>query len=124
MAQMSIPIEVYDGFAAIPHGMKPTCIQTTGIQTTATVDGWTEEGEYDARYYDLYELQYAHKTESLVNDIPCLVYTGIPPYSKEGFRSSPEVAMSIRARMFGGDSEEISSYNAELAAWKRDYTER
>jgi hypothetical protein len=122
-----IPIEVYDGFAAIPHGMKPTHIQTIGIQTTATVDGWTEKGENDARYYDLYELKHAHKDESLANDIPYLLYTGIPPYTKEGFRSRPEVAMSTRVRVFSGNdesSEEISIYRAEIAAWKRDYSGR
>jgi hypothetical protein len=127
VTQINTPIEFYNGFAAIPHGMKPTCIQTTGGQTTATVFGWTAKGEYDARYYDLYELSYAHKTEFVVNDIPYLVYTGLPPYTREGFRYRAQVVMSIRPRVFGGNdenSEAISSYRAEMAAWKRNYSRR
>jgi hypothetical protein len=126
---MNIPIEIYGGFAAIPHGMKPTCIQTMpGVQPMATVEGCTAKGEYHAGYYDLYELTYAsHKTEFVVNDIPYLVYTGLPPYTREGFQCSAEVVMSTRVRVFSGNdgnSEEICSYRAEMAAWERDYLGR
>jgi hypothetical protein len=122
VSQMNIPIEVLDGFAAIPHGMKPTSIQTMpGVQPTATVEGWTAKGESDARYYDLYDLNKAHKTEVSATHVLYLVYTGFHPYTKEGFRPSPEVSMSSRIRVFSGNdesSEEISSYRAEVATWQ------